>query len=282
MSIKASDVKALREKTGAGMMECKKALVECDGDFEKAEKLLKEKGLAALEKRADRATNEGKIFIKIEGKTCALAELSSETDFVARNDEFIAVGEDIVSRMIAEDIDSPTEELSDLVNNLATKIRENMGLKRVALLKAKENEFFTSYLHGGGSIGVVIQMGADKSEALEDERVKALAFDLALHVAAFNPEALDRESIDPAYIASQEELYKGQMKLDEKMKDKPENVLENILKGKLNKHLSEISFLEQGFVKDDKVSVKKTIENLSKEVGATLAIANYVYFRVGA
>lgn len=282
MEIKAADVKALREKTGAGMMECKKALTECEGDFAKAEKLLKEKGLAALEKRADRATNEGKVFVKIDGKSCALAELSSETDFVARNEEFIAVGEEIVSRMIAKNIDTVTDELSNLLNDLATKIRENMSVKRVLLVKAKENESFTSYIHGDGAIGVVIQLAADKAEALENEKVKALAFDLALHVAAFNPLALDKSKIDPAYISEQTDIYRKQMDQDEKMKGKPANVLEGILQGKINKHLAEICFVDQGFVKDDKQSVAKILESVGKEVGAQLSISNYIYFRVGA
>lgn len=282
MEIKASDVKALREKTGAGMMECKKALSECEGDFDKAAKLLKEKGLAALEKRADRATNQGKVFLKIDGKTCALAELSSETDFVARNDEFIAVGEEIVSRMIAKNIDSVTDELSGLLSDLATKIRENMSVKRVMLLKAKANESFTSYIHGDGAIGVVIQLAAEKAEVLDSDKVKALAFDLALHVAAFNPLALDKSSIDPAYIAEQTDIFRKQMEQDEKMKGKPANVLEGILQGKVNKHLAEICFLDQGFVKDDKQSVAKVLEALGKEVGSSIVISNYIYFRVGA
>jgi len=282
VEIKASDVKALREKTGAGMMECKKALSECEGDFDKAAKLLKEKGLAALEKRADRATNQGKVFLKIDGKTCALAELSSETDFVARNDEFIAVGEEIVSRMIAKNIDSVTDELSGLLSDLATKIRENMSVKRVMLLKAKANESFTSYIHGDGAIGVVIQLAAEKAEVLDSDKVKALAFDLALHVAAFNPLALDKSSIDPAYIAEQTDIFRKQMEQDEKMKGKPANVLEGILQGKVNKHLAEICFLDQGFVKDDKQSVAKVLEALGKEVGSSIVISNYIYFRVGA
>ena len=131
--ISAADVKKLREKTGAGMMECKNALVSTDGDFAKAEKLLKEKGLAALEKRSGRATNEGKIFVKInkEGSAAVLVELSSETDFVARNPEFIVLGGVIADKALEKNLSVPNDELSGMVTDLATKIRENMGLKRL-------------------------------------------------------------------------------------------------------------------------------------------------------
>jgi hypothetical protein len=141
-NISASDVKALREKTGAGMMECKNALVETDGDFAKAEKLLKEKGLAAVEKRAGRATNEGKIFVKIkdsgiQGSTAVLVELVSETDFVARNPDFIALGGAIADKILEKSYTEPNDELNGMVSDLATKIRENMSLKRIRIVKAR-------------------------------------------------------------------------------------------------------------------------------------------------
>jgi elongation factor Ts len=145
--ISAADVKKLREKTGAGMMECKNALVANDGDFAKAEKELKEKGLAALEKRADRATNEGKIFIKIKddsegdaGSSAVLVELASETDFVARNPDFVKLGGEIAAKALEKGYSEPNEELSGMVTDLATKIRENMGLKRLRVVKASSNE----------------------------------------------------------------------------------------------------------------------------------------------
>jgi elongation factor Ts len=281
MEIKASDVKALREKTGAGMMECKNALVTCEGDFGKAEKLLKEKGLAALEKRADRATNEGKIFIKIKDHTAILVELVSETDFVARNPEFIALGGAIIDRAFEKGYTEINDDLNSLVTDLATKIRENMGLKRLKVVKAASNEYITSYIHGDGAIGVVVKVAANPEKALADERVKAFAFDLALHIAAFNPMALDRSKVDAAHLAEQEEIFRKQMEVDEKMKGKPANVVDSILKGKINKYLSDICLVDQGFVKDEKMSVAKTMEDLGKQVGAQLSIADYVYFKVG-
>ena len=282
MEIKATDVKNLREKTGAGMMECKHALVECEGDFAKAEKLLKEKGLAAVEKRADRATNEGKVFVKVKGNKAYLVEVSCETDFVARNDDFIKLGDAIIERAAAKGYTEANDELAGMVTDLATKIRENMGLKRVKVVSGTDYNSLTSYIHGDGKIGVLVKMASDKKEALADQAVKTFAFDIALHIAAFNPMALDRSKIDAAHIAEQEEIFRKQTQGDEKMKGKPANVIDNIIKGKVNKYLSDICLLDQGFVKDEKQSVAKVLADLGKQVGAKLEIADYVYFRVGA
>ncbi len=282
MEIKASDVKSLREKTGAGMMECKNALVETQGDFAKAEKLLKEKGLAAVEKRADRATNEGKIFVKVVGNKAYLVELSCETDFVARNDDFNKLGDAMIERAAAKGYTEANDELAGMVTDLATKIRENMGLKRVVVLSGTDSNSFTTYIHGDGKIGVVVKLGSDKKEALADQKVKAFAFDIALHIAAFNPMALDRSKIDAAHIAEQEDIFRKQIQGDEKMAGKPANVVENVLKGKVNKYLADICLLDQGFVKDEKQQVSKVLADLGKQVGASLEISDYVYLRVGA
>jgi elongation factor Ts len=282
--ISAADVKKLREKTGAGMMECKNALVSTDGDFAKAEKLLKEKGLAALEKRSGRATNEGKIFVKInsEGSSAVLVELSSETDFVARNTDFIALGGIIADRALEKNLSGPNDELNGMVTDLATKIRENMGLKRLHLVKASSNEYLTQYIHGDGKIGIVVKCESDKPEIFKNEEVKSFIFTLALHIAAFNPLALDRDKIDQEWLKEQEGIFSKQMEQDEKLKGKPEAALAKILQGKLNKYLSEICLLEQGYVKDEKITVAKAIEECAKKAGAKLAVNDYVYYKVGA
>ncbi|MCL2243745.1 MAG: translation elongation factor Ts [Treponema sp.] len=281
--ISAADVKRLREKTGAGMMECKNTLVSTEGDFDKAEKLLKEKGLAALEKRADRVTNQGKVFIKINNDRSAamLVELNAETDFVAKNPEFIALGEKITEKALEKGINSVTDELAGMVTDLATRIRENMGLKRLCLVKASPCEYITDYIHGDGNIGVVVKCESDKPEIFKNEEVKSFVHSLALHIAAFNPYAIDRDKIDQNWLKEQEEILRVQTANDEKLKDKPENVLAGILKGKVNKFLSEICFLEQGYVKDEKITVAKAIEDCAKSAGAKLAVSDYVYFKVG-
>jgi len=281
--ISAADVKKLREKTGAGMMECKNALVSSEGDFAKAEKLLKEKGLAALEKRAGRATNNGKVFIKMKDDNSAavLVELNAETDFVARNPDFIALGEKIAADALQKGVTAPNDELSGLVQELATKIRENMGLKRLCLVKASSNEFLTQYIHGDGNIGVVVKCESDKPEIFKTEDVKSFIFSIALHIAAFNPLAIDKTKVDQAWLKEQEEIFKVQMGQDEKLKGKPENVLEGILKGKVSKYLSEICLMDQGYVKDEKINVAKAVEECGKKAGAKLAVTEYVYYRVG-
>ncbi|MCL2180275.1 MAG: translation elongation factor Ts [Treponema sp.] len=281
--ITASDVKKLREKTGAGPMECKNALVSTNGDFAAAEKILKEKGLAALEKRVGRATNEGKIFVKTKsGGSCAvLVELNAETDFVARNPEFIELGGMIADKALEKGIETPTDELNGMVTELATKIRENMGLKRLRLVKAASNEYITQYIHGDGAIGIVVKFESDKPEIFTNDDVKSFIFSLALHIAAFNPYAINREKVDQDWLKEQEGIFKVQMEKDEKLKGKPENVLAGILKGKVTKYLSEICLMEQGYVKDEKITVAKAIEDCQKKCDAKLTVKDYVYFKVG-
>ncbi|MDR2757898.1 MAG: translation elongation factor Ts [Spirochaetaceae bacterium] len=281
MEISAADVKKLREKTGAGIMECKNALTSTQGDFAKAEKLLKEKGLAAVEKRAGRATNEGKIFIKIKDRTAVLVELASETDFVARNPEFIVLGGAITDRILEKGYAEPNDELNGMVSDLATKIRENMSLKRVQVVKAAANEYLTQYIHGDGAIGVVVKMGADKGEIYEKEEAKNFAFSLALHIAAFNPLALDKSKIDPVFLKEQEDIFRKQLEGDEKLTGKPPQVLDNILKGKVNKYLADVCLLDQGYVKDEKITVAQALADYGKQLGAKLTINDYVYLKVG-
>ena len=285
-NISAEDVKKLREKTGAGIMECKNALKDSDGDFAKAEKMLKEKGLAALEKRAGRATNEGKIFVKVRdngaaGSSAALVELVSETDFVARNPDFIALGGAIADKVLEKDLAEPSVELNTMVSDLAAKIRENMSLKRIKTVKAGAGEYLTSYIHGDGAIGVVVKLSADKDDVFKSEEAKVFAFTIALHVAAFNPMALDQKKIDPLWLKEQEDIFRKQMQLDEKIQDKPANVIENILKGKISKFLKEICLMDQGYVKDDKITVTQALADAGKQAGAKLSIEDYVYFKVG-
>ncbi|MDR2149548.1 MAG: translation elongation factor Ts [Spirochaetaceae bacterium] len=281
MAISASDVKQLREKTGAGPADCKKALESTKGDFAAAEKMLKEKGLAAIEKRAGRATNEGKIFIKIQDDTAVILELAAETDFVARNPEFTALGELVLNRALEKGYTEPNEELNHLVLDLATKIRENMGLKRLTVLKAGAGEILAQYIHGDGAIGVLVKAAADKPEVLHTEEAQAFIFTLALHVAAFNPVVLDRSKVDPALLAEQSLLFRKQIESDEVLAKKPEKVREGILKGKIDNYLKSICFLDQGYVKDEKLSVAQALSEYSKKLGTALTIVDYIYFKVG-
>ena len=281
MDIKATDIKNLREKTGAGMMDCKKALTEANGDFAGAEKLLREWGMAGVEKRAGRATNEGKVFVKEGSGKVALAEIAYETDFVCRNKDFIDAGTRLVEIAFAKGYGEPAAELEGMVKDLAAVIKENITLKRVRLITAGAGEYVHSYTHGDGKIGVVVKARSDKAEAFSEDKVKAFFHDIALHIAAFNPMFLDQSKPDAAWVKEQEEIFQKQVELDEKMKGKPANVIQGILKGKLKKLMSEICLLDQGFVKDEKMTVSAAMAAVGKDSGAKLEIVDYVYVRVG-
>ena len=277
MEIKAADVKALRERTGAGMMECKKALVETNGDAAAAEKLLKEKGLAAVEKRAGRATSEGRVFIKIQDNKAVICELTCETDFVAKNADFIQIGNDIVNTVFEKGYTEVNKELSDMLLDLATKIRENMSLRRLQVIDIPAGAVVSSYVHSDGKTGVVVVITADK-DVSNSAVVKEFAYDCCLHMAAFTPAYIKREDVDEAYIAEQTEIFTKQVE----SLDKPENVKAGIVKGKINKHLADICFMDQPFVKDDKVSVAKKMEEIGKAADAKLTMAQVVLYQLGA
>jgi elongation factor Ts len=281
MDIKASDIKDLREKTGAGMMDCKKALVEAGGEYSAAEKLLREWGMAGVEKRAGRATNEGRVFIKEADGAVSLVEIACETDFVAKNEDFIAAGNKMVALVMEKGWTGPTPELENTVKEMASVIKENITLKRVLLVKAGGGEYVHSYLHGIGKLGVIVKVKADKAEAFADAGVKAFAHDVALHIAAFSPMFLDQSMPAPEWIREQEEIFQKQVELDEKMKAKPANIIQGILKGKLKKLMSDICLVDQGFVKDEKMTVAAAMAAAGKAAGSTLQIVDYKYIKVG-
>lgn len=276
MEIKASDVKALRDKTGAGMMECKKALVDSNGDPAAAEKLLKEKGLAAVAKRSDRAAGEGRIFVKQDGNRIAIVEMTCETDFVAKNDDFIALGEKLVSITLEKNYTEVAQEHKDLMQELAIKIRENMEVRRVALVTISENAVASTYVHHNFKIGAVVVV-----KGSTDEKVAHFAHECCLHLAVNNPSYITKEEVPQDYVAEQEEIFKKQMADDPKMAGKPENVLEGILKGKVNKHLAEICFMDQMYIDDEKKSVATVLAETGKAVGAELEFGQIILYVLG-
>lgn len=277
MTVTPADVKKLRDATDAGMLDCKKALIEAEGDFAKAEKILKEKGLASAGKRAGRATTAGSIFTCLTDSKAAAVELNCETDFVAKTDQFIATGEAIAKTVNEKGLTEVNEELETMVKEAIAILKENMGIKKIALLDIADDETVVEYSHNGGQIGVLIKLKCDSADTASKDEVKALGFDLALHGAAFNPAYLNRGAVPAEYIKEQEDIFTSQA---ESM-DKPANVVAGIVKGKLNKHLGQICFVDQAFVKNDKVTVKKAIEEVAKSVGGKVELADYVYFMVG-
>lgn len=277
MDIKATDVKALREKTGAGMMDCKKALAETDGDAGKAEKILKELGLAAAAKRSGKAANEGRIFSAVGSDRAGLLEFSSETDFVARNEEFIETGNNVLSMVIETGLTEANDEVNTVVDTLKSRIKENIILRRFKTLEFGSTDVVVDYIHGDGKIGVLVKLTTDSETTANNESVREFAFDCALHVAAYNPAFATREDIEESYISEQESIFRKQA---ESM-DKPAKVIEGIIKGKLNKHLAEVVFVDQGFVKEEKTKVADVAKRISKEVGGTVGVSEYQYYRVG-
>jgi len=277
MEIKATDVKKLREKTGAGMLDCKNALVKAEGDFDKAERLLKEQGLAAAVKKSDRVTNSGKIFSRVLPDKGILLELTCETDFVARNTLFQELGKALLDKVVAQNLTAPTDELQGMVKETVGKIKENMQLRRIAVLPVNASEALVEYVHDD-RIGVILRFALGDSKAKENPRVKEIMFDCALHAAAFAPMFLSKDKVSPEFFKEQEEIFTKQAE----GLGKPANVTQGIVKGKMSKLASEICFLEQPFVKDDKRRVAKVLEDLSKEVGTKVELAEYTYMKLGA
>jgi elongation factor Ts len=178
---------------------------------------------------------------------------------------------------VEKNLKETTDELSDRVSDVISRIKENITIRRFKVLPVESGELAVDYVHGEGGIGVIVKIQSDKAECLSDERVRAFAFDVALHVAAYNPMYLSKDKVNPAYLKEQEEIFTKQAQ----SLGKPENVLAGIVKGKINKHLSEICLLQQAFVKDDKQSVQQMQEKIGKEIGATVSITDFLYFRVG-
>jgi len=276
MEIKASDVKALREKTGAGMMECKKALEQTNGNSAEAEKLLKEKGLAAVAKRADRATAEGRIFVKQQNNKIAMVEVTCETDFVANNADFIALGAKLLDVTFEKGYTKVEKEHSDMLLELATKIRENMSVRRLCVIDIPAGGVAASYVHSDHKTGAIVVINGST-----DGKVKQFAYDCCLHMAAFTPTYITQSEVPQSYIDEQTEIFKAQIDQDEKMKGKPENVRTGILKGKISKHLAEVCFVDQMFVKDDKKTVTAKLAETGKETGSSLSFGKIVLYVLG-
>ena len=276
MAFTASDIKNLREMTGAGMMECKKALTECNGNIDEAAKYLKEKGLAAAAKRADRATAEGRLFIRQEGNKIYVVEMTCETDFVANNADFVALGEKMLDVTIAKGYTKVEEEHNKMLEDLKVSIRENMNVAKVEVIEVPAGSTGSFYIHSDKKTGAVVVINGSDAEA-----VKTFTYDCCLHIAAFTPAYTTKKDVPQSYIDEQKEIFKAQMDQDPKMASKPENVKDGILQGKINKHLAEICFEDQMFVKDDKKTVTAKLAEVGKAVGATLSFDKAVLFVLG-
>ena len=273
MAITAADVKALREQTGAGMMECKKALMECNGDIAESVKYLKEKGLAAVAKRSERATTEGRLFVRKQGNKIVVVEVTTETDFVANNSDFIALGEKLLDVTFEKGYTKVEDEHKRLLEDLQVKIRENMSVGKVDVIEIPNGAIGDFYVHSDNKTGAVVVLSGSTADS-----VKEFAHDCCLHIAAFTPAYTSKKDVPESYINEQKDIFKAQMDQDEKMASKPDNVKAGILQGKINKHLAEICFEDQMFVKDDKKTVSAKLAEVGKAAGATLSfVASKLY-----
>lgn len=276
MDVSAADLKRLREKTGAGMLDCRNALVKTGGDLDKAERLLKEQGLAAAAKKSGRATGAGKIFVKNQAGKAVVLELDCETDFVVRNDLFRQLGNALVDMVATKGLTEKTGEMDLMVHEAIGRIKENMTLARFTTIAAGPGEVLVDYVHDD-RIGVVVKARLSDAKLAADPAVKQTLFDCALHLAAFAPQFLSREKVPADWLKEQESIFAEQVKT----LNKPPNVLQGIVKGKVAKLLSEVCFLEQPFVKDEKRKVAKVLDDLGKQVGGTVAAVDFVYYKVG-
>ena len=283
-TITAKMVGDLRAKTGAGMMDCKKALTEAEGDMEQAIDLLRKKGLSAAAKKSGRVAAEGMIAATGNGTCGALVEVNSETDFVAKNDAFQAFANGVAEVTLSEspaDVDtlkglafsgSERNVGDELTHQIAT-IGENMNIRRFARLESASG-VTASYVHGGGKIGVLVQLDAEKGD---DPQVAETARMLAMHVAAANPQYLCRADV-PADVVERE---KDIMRVKAIESGKPENIVEKIIEGQINKFFGEICLLEQVYVIDTDKKIGKVVEDLAKELGGQVTLAAYSRFQLG-
>lgn len=287
--ITASAVQELRKITNAGMMACKKALTETEGDMDAAVKLLREKGIVKSAGRSDRETSEGLVSAHVSecGKSGLLAEVNCETDFVAKNEDFGAFVTDI-TKTIAESDAADAEAaaavsyadgtVQDALGAKFTELGEVIKIKRVARYNLEGNGAIDSYIHMGGKVGVLLELGAEKEETASNEAFQQLSRDICLHIAALNPAGLSRDDIDASTIEEENEINRKQLEAE----GKPAEIIEKILIGKINKYFSESCLIDQAFVKDDKVSVKQQLAAVGKEIGDPLTIRRFARFNIGA
>ncbi|NLC72265.1 MAG: elongation factor Ts [Ruminococcaceae bacterium] len=288
MAFTATDVKNLREMTGVGMMDCKKALTECDGDMDAAVAWLREKGLAAAQKKAGRIAAEGMAYASVENGVGAIVEVNAESDFVAKNDLFVGYVEGVASVVANEnpaDLDAlyactyPGEgrTVLEVQNDKVLVIGESIKVRRFARF---DSGLSVPYVHMGGRIAVLMNLNV-ADNCRDNEKVTELAKDLAMQVAALNPVFQDEASVPAEFIESEKQLRLAQAKEDPKNANKPEAILEKIVSGGLAKYLKEICFANQPFVKDDSVNVKQHIAAVAKEVGCDISVNSYIRYEKG-
>ncbi|MFP4241080.1 MAG: translation elongation factor Ts [Chitinispirillaceae bacterium] len=290
MDISASQVKELREKTGLGMMVCKQALIDAQGDMTVAIENLRKQGQATAAKRAGKAAKEGKVTI-VNDDTCSiLFEVNSETDFVARNEDFVEFLDKLGKILLANKpqdhasaLQLTPEEFGMTIENRITeligKIGENISFRRYQKIDADPSkEKIFSYNHGNGKIGVLVKLASEKNEALSSPEMAELGKDLAMQIAAANPLAVDPDSVPQDLISKEKEIYLTQAQSS----GKPEKIWNKIVEGKMSKFFQEVTLVEQGFIKTPDINVKTRIAETAKSLGTDITVVSFARFALGA
>ena len=279
-AITAALVKDLRDRTSAGMMDCKKALEANEGDVEKAIDWLRQKGLSNAAKKAGRDTTEGLVALKNNDNNskAAIVEIMCETDFVARGDDFKNFTADIAGRVFDK---NPADDaalqalVGDDLKQLIGKLGENMSVGRFCCMEVAGNGVVGAYIHSNGKIGVLVEVSCQKTETAANPALFDLAKNIAMQVAASNPASLDEDSIDPAIVEREREVFR-QKTLEE---GKPANIVEKIVEGRIKKFYQEVCLVSQAYIRDDKLTIKDLVANTGKELDDSLKVVRY--FRIG-
>ena len=284
MKISASMVSELRAKTGAGMMDCKKALAEAAGNMDDAVDILRKKGLSAAAKKASRVAAEGLVVAAGEGRVGVLVEVNAETDFVAKNEAFQAFAAGVaktvlknspadLATLMAADFPGTGRTVADEQTHQIATIGENINIRRFCRFEVPAG-LVASYVHGAGKIGVLVELTTEKGQ---DERVAALGRSLAMHVTAANPQYLNRQEVPAEVVEKEKEI----MRAKARESGKPDNIIEKILEGQVNKFFGEVCLLEQAYVIDPDQKVAKVVAGLAKEIGSEITLARYARFALG-
>ena len=273
-----SDIVALRAKTGAGILDCKKALTETNGDMEKAIDYLREKGIASAAKKASRIAAEGIVCAKIDGKVGALVEVNCETDFVAKGDQYKDFVMSVCDYVVANDI-KDVEELIAAKNDetiaATAKIGEKIAIRRFVKYTT-DNGVVASYIHMGGKVGVLVEI-----EGCTCELVHELAHDVALQIAASKPLYITKEEVPEEVIAKEKDILMAQIKNDPKMASKPEQIIEKMVTGRIGKYYDENCLLFQSFIKDPSMTIEKLVKDYGDKMGKVLTIKRFTRFEMG-
>ncbi len=277
--ITVSMINDLRKQTSAGMMDCKKALNETGGDFDAAIKILREKGAVIQQKRADKESKQGIInaVASDDGKTLAMTEVNTETDFVAKTDNFKNFALDVTRRVLS-DGESAGAQMTEELKTIVSQTGENVKIRRTCRMALDGTGKVESYIHMGGKVGVLVEVSCGKAETETNAKFEQMVHDLTLQIAAAAPAYLTCDEVPAEIIESEKDIYRNQMKGE----NKPENIMENILKGKVKKFFAEVCLVDQPFVKEPKISVTDLVNACAKECDDTIVIKRFVRFQLGA